>query len=498
MLYLLGINRYDPKDTAPRVIETLQHSEIIFGEHEEAAKCFMDMVGVDYSNKEVYEVNSQNEHLYSRWAVDQVRHGKSIAYLTGDGYPIITDPGYKVVNAFIQNGEDIRVYPQVSAIVSSIILSGYLGANNETFFYGGMIDFMNDKMKLEAMSSKETVAVYLFQGTTEALRKLEDIYGPQRDVAICIDMGHDTQKVIHTKVGLIYHNAYLKDATYITFVISPRSRENFFNMSKMPNNLRELGNLKKIGEEQRTSYIHNSLNFRCDELQHYHNEKMHILFSGCSNTWPQAIDEDRGWAKQIYNKLSESYNTSGYYNLAIPGSSISEICQNVLSYCQLYSKPDIIFLNLPDINREAKKVGDIFHNDEYTTPEKQAYADKEYERLEGYCSANNIQLITFSWTETMIESGGHVVAMLKQLLSKDHKAVSISNKFKSYRHFDKETFKDNVIKYFENNQNDPDANVARDQDHPGHAIHWAWYTCLYELLEKDPNCLNSLQKYKKV
>jgi 16S rRNA C1402 (ribose-2'-O) methylase RsmI len=497
MLNLLGINRYDPKDIAPRVIETLKNSQIIFGEHEDAAKEFMKMVGVDYSNKEVYEVNASNESKYARWAVEQVRLGKSISFLTGDGYPVITDPGYKLVNTFIQNAEEIRVYPQVSAIVSSVILSGYLGANNETFFYGGMLDFMDEKMKLEAMSSRDTIAVYLFQGTFPAIRNLEEIYGPERDVVICVNMGHDTQQVIHTKVGFLA-NGIPGKSIYATFVIAPINRESFFNMNKMPNNVLEYGNLKEIGIQQRTNYIHNSFNFRCDEFTQNHSEKLHVLFSGCSNTWPQAIDEDRGWAKQMYYSLDQSYNLSGYYNLGMPGSTISEICQNVMSYCKIFGKPKIIFLNLPDAGRESNIPESPNSKDEYTSFEKQQYADKEYEKLEGYCAVNNILLITFSWTDTMVKSGGYVLSNLKELLGKNHKNVSISNKFNTYKHFDKNDFKEYVVKYFEDNPEDHDADVARDADHPGHAIHWAWYNCLYEMFTKNTQYLSFIEGFKKV
>ena len=500
MLYLLGINRYDPKDTAPRVIEALQNSSIIFGEHEEAAKSFMDMVGIDYSNKDIYEVTAQNEHLYARWAVDQVRSGKSISYLTGDGYPVITDPGYRIVNTFIKNGEGIRVYPQVSAIISSMILSGYLGATNETFFYGGMLDFMSDKMKLEAMASSSTAAVYLYQRTRPSLKHLEDIYGVQRDVAICIDMGHDTQRIIYTKIGLLFHSPIPEDAIYVTFVISPRDREIFFNTKKMPNN--EVGNntLKEIGIQQNTNYIHNTANFRCDEFTKDHNGKLHLLFSGCSNTWPQAIDEDMGWAKRTYNKLSEIYNVSGYYNLGIPGASISEICQNVMSYCQIYGKPNIIFLNLPDAMREARKVGQTDHTEEYTDDEKREYADLEYKKLEGYCKVNKIFLITFSWTDGITTHGGNIIQrMVDFFAGKDHgKTFSISRDFQTYIEINKKKFQEYVLEYFKNNPNDPDADVARDSDHPGHAVHWAWYNFVYETFKSNPWYAENIEGYKKI
>lgn len=496
MLYLLGINRYDPKDIAPRVLESIQHSNIIFGEHKEAAEAFMDMVGIDYSNKEVYEVNAQNEGEYTRWAVKQVRLGKSIAFLTGDGYPVITDPGYRLVNTFIQNGEELRVYPQVSAIISSIILSGYLGASNETFFYGGMIDFMSDKMKLEALTSKDIMSIYLFQGTYPALTNLEEIYGPHRDVAICIDMGHDTQRVLHSKVGYL-QTVIPGDYKYVTFVIAPKDRELFFDLSKMPHNFSDKNRLKEIGLEQRTDYIHNSFNFRCDEFSKDHKNKMHVLFSGCSNTWAQAIDEDMGWAMQMYDRLAQDYNISGYYNLGIPGASISEICKNAMNYCQIFGKPDIIFLNLPDSNREAMKVGDITHTNEYTAEEKQALADREYERLEGYCKLHGITLITFSWTDTMLKSGGNVLETLKKMLRRESD-VSISNKFNTYIHFNNNDFKKYVVEYFVDNINDPDADVARDADHPGHAIHWAWYNCLYEAFTQNPSYLDRVQGYKKI
>ena len=102
-------------------------------------------------------------------------------------------------------------------------------------------------------------------------------------------------------------------------------------------------------------YSHNSDGFRSDEFKTYHNGK-HILFAGCSETYGVALFKENLWSYQVYRKISNSLQTSGYFNIGLPGATILEIATQIISYISLYGTPDILFVNLPDADREISKV----------------------------------------------------------------------------------------------------------------------------------------------
>ena len=90
----------------------------------------------------------------------------------------------------------------------------------------------------------------------------------------------------------------------------------------------------------------NSDGYRSDEFTKTH-EGLHILFSGCSNTYGDGLEEHEIWAKQLYDKIKMKENLSGFFNIATPGQGITYIVFHIFKYIDNFGKPDVIFINLP-------------------------------------------------------------------------------------------------------------------------------------------------------
>jgi len=100
-------------------------------------------------------------------------------------------------------------------------------------------------------------------------------------------------------------------------------------------------------------YKYNSNSFRSEEFTSSH-EGMHILFAGCSSTFGTACKYEDVWAKLVYDEISLTKKTSGYFNLGLAGASVDAIYKDILIYISRYSKPDFIFMLLPDPYRYFK------------------------------------------------------------------------------------------------------------------------------------------------
>lgn len=143
----------------------------------------------------------------------------------------------------------------------------------------------------------------------------------------------------------------------------------------------------------------NSYWLRSDELVKDH-KSTHILFSGCSQTFGFGIKNvDDLWSKIIHDAFN---NTSGYFNIARNGLSISEVVFDIYQYAKNYGKPDYIFILLPDIKREMV-VYKTNLNDLNRT-EVQMLRSVQYKlifnalkMLEYFCKVNNIKLLYSTW-----------------------------------------------------------------------------------------------------
>jgi hypothetical protein len=251
----------------------------------------------------------------------------------------------------------------------------------------------------------------------------------------------------------------------------------------------------------------NSLLFRSDEFTKNHDGK-HILFSGCSNTYGFSLYNHEIWPWLLYNKIKEKEKVSGYYNLAIPGTGAFSMVSDIFKYINNYSKPDVIFINLPLLSRFYSLVNDtgsslefdkeinlikkiptwhhsipITHDDNVRPSFDGSTLNKPDEKyhpiiaekfihvyqylmmLETFCKINNIQLYVFShnlstnWflSQTDLHSFKNISATMRD--------VKMAYEL--------------MLDYMSLNKNDKFSMQGRDKIHEGTSYHYAWSELAY-------------------
>lgn len=222
----------------------------------------------------------------------------------------------------------------------------------------------------------------------------------------------------------------------------------------------------------------NSLNFRSDEFIKTH-KGLHIIFSGCSNTWGTGLNKEELWSYKLYNKILKENPCSGYFNLGILGSSVASQIINLFKYFKEYGNPNIVFINFPDLLRfygysdKAK----IFFDSFYKEQSKQILElinFQYYFMLDQYCKSNNIKLYSFSWIES------------KQKTPMNHKIFEVPfHSFNSYYKINKQDIENYIKVYKENNPNQDFIDFARDNEHPGIGHNEYWSNFMYNIYKED-------------
>jgi len=220
----------------------------------------------------------------------------------------------------------------------------------------------------------------------------------------------------------------------------------------------------------------NNLNFRSDNFTRIHNGK-HLVFTGCSNTWGVGLTQEETWPLQVYNKIKENEDVSGYYNLSIPGTGIASQVVNLFKYFKSYGNPDVIFYNIPDLlrsfswNKEESQYYDAFYSDEETEL-LDLFAFQYYFMLDHYCKSHNIKLFSFTW----VDDG----ARHKNPWELHFKNMGFLNNFDTFYPIDKKELTEFVVEYKNKNKNIKFLDTARDGGHPGIAYQAYWFNFIYE------------------
>jgi len=235
--------------------------------------------------------------------------------------------------------------------------------------------------------------------------------------------------------------------------------------------------------DKKKQYIEelNTSLFRSDEFKTEH-DGLHLLFSGDSVTFGEGLNVDEIWANIVYSEVSKSHKTSGYFNLAVPGTGSPMHIINMFKYFKKYGNPDYIFFNmsemhrfydyLPDIGMFTHKIYSNLNMPNLEEMEKDSWVNtlrllnfNLYFMLEQYCRSNNIKLFSFSWDLTHSEWNHNAatnILMDSWGFETFHNIDTQENIRELYK-LETQTFKDH-----------PYARLARDNAHQGVAVHKQW------------------------
>lgn len=121
ILYLVGTPIGNLKDVSERARETLARADLVACEDTRRTGKLLAHLGIRGDLVSFFE---GNERRRVPTILEALRAGKDVALVTDGGMPGISDPGYRLVRACIDEGIPVDVVPGPSAVLSALVISG--------------------------------------------------------------------------------------------------------------------------------------------------------------------------------------------------------------------------------------------------------------------------------------------------------------------------------------------------------------------------------------
>ena len=148
----------------------------------------------------VQSFHSHNEHKKVEEVMDKLKSGINIAQISDAGTPGISDPGFLLVRAALENDFDVNALPGPTAFIPALIKSGF---PCERFTYEGFLPHKKGrKMRIEALKN-ETRTIVLYESPHRLIKTLEqfkEILGVELRVSVSREL---TKKFEETITGTI-------------------------------------------------------------------------------------------------------------------------------------------------------------------------------------------------------------------------------------------------------------------------------------------------------
>ena len=154
MIYLICTPIGNLNDISLRSIEILNSSDLIYAEDTRKAQKIFDKYKID---KKSFSFNDHNERSKTKNIIQEAKAGKIISLISDAGAPLISDPGYILVNECIRENVQYSVIPGPSSVINSLLLSGF--AINKFMFLGFLPRKDSERKKGESLLGSTPVVV---------------------------------------------------------------------------------------------------------------------------------------------------------------------------------------------------------------------------------------------------------------------------------------------------------------------------------------------------
>jgi 16S rRNA (cytidine1402-2'-O)-methyltransferase len=172
-------------DLSERARETLASADLVVAEDTRRTGKLLASVGVQARMRSMFE---GNERRRTEEVLAVLRAGQTVALVSDGGTPLVSDPGYPLVRACIDEGIDVRVVPGPSAAIAALVVSGF--PTDRFVFEGFLPRTAGDRRARLAAIAEEPRTVVLY----ESPRRLATLLGElaaidaDRRMAVCREL----------------------------------------------------------------------------------------------------------------------------------------------------------------------------------------------------------------------------------------------------------------------------------------------------------------------
>ena len=186
MLYVVATPIGNLEDMTPRAVRILSQADVIAAEDTRHSAKLLRHFNVGTKTEAIHE---HNERSQVPRLVEFLKSGKSIAFITDAGTPLVSDPGFHLVRAARQAG--IRVVPVPGACAAIAALSA-AGLPSDRFVFEGFPPAKSAARRAVFEKLREESRTLIFYESPhrilESLKDMREVFGDAREAVLAREL----------------------------------------------------------------------------------------------------------------------------------------------------------------------------------------------------------------------------------------------------------------------------------------------------------------------
>ncbi len=177
------------EDVTLRVLAALREADVLACEDTRTTKVLLDRYGV---SAERVRYDSHAERRAAPRLVKRMLAGDTVALVSDAGMPLVSDPGFVLVQAAVAAGLAVEVLPGPSAALTAIVASGLPA---ETWRFAGFLPRRRGELE-SVLCAEETLVAFESPRRVGATLAVLASLDPARPVAVCRELTKLHEEVV--------------------------------------------------------------------------------------------------------------------------------------------------------------------------------------------------------------------------------------------------------------------------------------------------------------
>lgn len=184
-LYIVPTPIGNLEDMTFRAIRILKEVDLILAEDTRTSGKLLKHFEI---GTHMYSHHMHNEHKTVENLISRLKAGENIALISDAGTPAISDPGFLLTRACVENGVEVECLPGATAFVPALVNSGL---PNDKFIFEGFLPDKKGKQTRYLALAEETRTMILYVSPHKLLKTLAEFityFGEDRPICVCREL----------------------------------------------------------------------------------------------------------------------------------------------------------------------------------------------------------------------------------------------------------------------------------------------------------------------
>ena len=211
-LHLIATPIGAARDITLRALDILGAADVLAAEDTRTLRHLMEIHGIPLAGRPLVAYHDHNGAAVRPRLLAALREGKSVAYASEAGTPLIADPGFQLARAAIAEALPVIAAPGPSAVLCAL---GVAGLPTDRFLFAGFLPNTTGARCRSLADLQPVPATLVFYESPRRLSRcladMAHVLGPTRQAAVCRELTKRFEEITRDTLGALAETFATRD-----------------------------------------------------------------------------------------------------------------------------------------------------------------------------------------------------------------------------------------------------------------------------------------------